>query len=70
MLAKLSNIQRTEAEFAKDLVSYYKGTPKYSYWGALFPFCFGETVEKVASRFDDTPTIEEIPAFEMEDIVR
>ncbi|MCJ1463947.1 hypothetical protein MMC07_002557 [Pseudocyphellaria aurata] len=69
MLAKTSNFQRTEAEFAKDLVSYHKGSPKYSYWGALFPFCLGETVEKVASRFDDTPGREEILAFEMEDIV-
>lgn len=58
MLAKDSNIQRTEAEFANVLVSYYKGTPKYAFWGALFSFCFGETIEKVATRFDDMPTIE------------
>lgn len=69
MSAKQSNIQRTEAEFASVLVSFHKGTLEYAYWGPLFRFCFGETVEEIASRFGVVPSIEEL-LDEEEDVVR
>jgi len=46
----------TRIAFAKLLVSpHFQQTHhgKYEYWGGLFPFCYGETVEVIASSIDD-----------------